>query len=189
MSQSQTKIPNPKFHSPLPFILQVRNLIFGQRNPGIYTKLTFFINLFAFLVFGLWNAITYFSIVFKDLFLSQKGVDVEAIIANRGVALGMDGPSFYDNMKVFSGVSLIVWGVIFFSLILLWRKSRMFIYFFIGALLFELGMMFFFLGSTYMIQDTTMFDKVLLLIMVVSSLAYFFLMKENEEDLGQHFFS
>lgn len=189
MSQSETKIPNPKYHSPLPFILQLRNLIFGQRNPGIYTKLTFFINLFAVVVFGVWNLITYFSIVFKDLFLHHKGVDVEAIISSRGVELGFDGATFYENIKVFSGVSLLVWGVILFSLVLLWRRSRMFIYFFLGGLIFELGMMFFFLGATFMLQDTTFFDKIMLLIMVVSSLAYFFLMKENEEDLGQRFFA
>lgn len=188
MSETETNKLNAKFHSPLPFIVKLRNLVFGSRKPGIYTRLTFFVNLVCLLIFALWSAISYFAIVYRALFLQEKGVDVEAIIEARGLALGFESGEFIQTLMTFHGVSMICWAFVFVGLILLWRKSGHFAYLFFGGTLFYFGMMVFYVGFDYYLEDTSGFDKVLFLIMNLNTLFYFFFIHRSEDEEKISFF-
>lgn len=170
-----------KFHSPIPFIIQLRNLIFGTIRPSIYTQLTFYIQLICLLIFSTWSAISYFVITFRELFLQQKGVDVAAIIEVRGQELGFTKGEFLQRLETFHGVSIICWGFIFISLIMLWRKKNFYGYFFFGGTLFYLGLIVFYVGFDYFMNDTTRFDKILLLVMLANSTVYTFFNKTNDK--------
>lgn len=182
MSEIEAKIPNTKFQSPLPFIVKLRNLIFGSKTPGIYTRMTFFINLGCLVIFFLWSVISYFAIIYRQLFLVEKKVDVEAIIEARGLALGFEHGEFIQTLLTFHGVSLICWSFVFVGLIFLWRRSRHFAYLFFGGTLFYFGMILFYVGVDYYLEDTSGFDKILFLILNLNTLFYFFFMQRTEDD-------
>lgn len=171
-----------KFHSPIPFIIKLRNLIFGSIRPSIYTQLTFYIQLICLLIFSTWSVISYFVITFRELFLQQKGVDVAAIIEVRGQELGFSAGEFSQRLETFHGVSIICWGFVFISLIMLWRKKNFYGYFFFGGTLFYIGMMVFYVGFDYFMNDTTRFDKILLLFMLLNSIIYI-VFKNTKSDL------
>lgn len=188
MSTEELKKARPKFHSPLPFIIKLRNLIFGTKQPGIYTQLTFFIHLIGLSLFSLWSVLSYFSITYRTVFLEQKGVDVAAIIELRGSELGFEEGEFLNRLATFHGISMICWGVVFFSLILLWREKRAFGYFFFGGTIFYFGMLIFYVGFDYYIYDTTRFDKILFLILILNSLFYVLFKKQNYREEDASFF-
>ena len=81
---------------------------------------------------------------------------------------------------------MFIYGVfilVFFGLILLYRKKKQFTYFILGGTGFYLGMSIFYLSFDYFLQDTTSFDKVALLILITSISLHAFLMK-NERSGG-----
>ncbi len=179
VSETETKIANTKFQSPLPFIIKLRNLIFGNKTPGIYTRITFFVNLVCLLIFSLWSIISYFAIVYRQLFLEEKGVDVEAIIETRGLALGFDSGEFIKTLMTFHGISLLCWGFVFVGLILLWRRSNHFAYFFFGGTIFYFGMIIFYVGFDYYLDDISRFDKILFLLLNLNTLFYVFFIEKT----------
>lgn len=172
MPETEAKIPNPKFNSPLPFIIQLRNLLFGKVKPGIYTQITFYINLVGAGIFGLWNAISYFAISYRTVFFEQKGVDVAAIIDRRGIELGFQSGDFMNRLSTFHGISMVCWLLILVGLVLLWRRRSLYVYFFFVPFIFYFGMMVFYISFTYFLEDTTAFDKVLLLVIFLNTLIY-----------------
>lgn len=193
MTDSEAKIPNQKnqktkFQSPLPFIVQLRNLIFGKDRPGIYTQITFYINLIGTIIFGLWSTVSYFAISYRAIFHTQKGVDVAAIINERGIELGFTEGNFIERLSTFHGVSMVCWTIILFSLVLLWRRKRVFAYFFFVPFLFYFGMMVFYISFTYFLEDTTGFDKVVLLILLLNTVSYQLFAQTDEEEEELTFF-
>lgn len=180
MTEEKKTGVNSKFHSPIPFLIKLRNLIFGKIRPSIYTQITFYIQLICLFIFGTWSAISYFVITFRDLFLQQKGVDVAAIIEVRGQELGFLPGEFLQRLETFHGISTLCWGGVFISLIMLWRNMKIYGYFFFGGTLFYFGMIVFYVGFDYYINDTTLFDKILFLVMMVNSLGYILFKKERD---------
>jgi hypothetical protein len=116
------------------------------------------------------------------LFLQQKGVDVTEMIEARGQELGYTKGEFLDRLETFHGISIICWGIVLISLIMLWRKKTSYGYFFFGGTLFYFGMMVFYVGFDYFMNDTTRFDKILLLVMLANSTVYI-VFKKDEGDL------
>ena len=177
-----------KFQSPVPFLIQFRNLIFGKTKPDIYTRVTFYMNLLIWVTFFLWNVISYFTITSRAMILRMKGIPVESIIQKRGIELGVDGSEFLNRLLTFHALAIICWGIIFIGLVLLYRKKKQFIYFLFGPLVFYAGMMMFYIGFTYFIEDTTAYDKIALLIFTVSSLMHGYLMKNERSGGSINFF-
>lgn len=120
--------------------------------------------------------------------MTERRVDVEAIIFKRGVLLGYDGEVFMDRLTTFNGISMILWLIAFVSLIMLWRKMKSFVWVYFGATIFYFGMMVFYVGFNYFLDDTTLFDKILFLVMNLFTLMYYLLMKRDEEEVGATFF-
>ena len=172
-----------KFESPIPFVLILRNLIFGKTKPDIYTRITFYTGLVLSVVFLLWNSITYFALISSDWIYSNKEVNVKGIIERRAVELDFTAADFLGRLQFFSFFSIILWATFFVGLVLLYRKSKLFIYFTVAPLLLYVLISIFYLSFTYFMEDTTLFDKIALLVLGLSLIVHSNLMK-NERDGG-----
>lgn len=187
MEEQEVK-PRTKFQSPLPFIIQFRNLIFGKEKPDTFTSVTFVINIIISTTFFLWNIISYFSISMKDFIEAQKGISVEEIITMRGGELGFENGEFLNRLLTFHAISIICWIIVFVGIVLLYRKLIQFVYFIVLPILFYIGMSIFYISYTYFIEDTTTYDKIALLVVVAGSILHFFLMKNESRGGSINFF-
>jgi hypothetical protein len=177
-----------KFQSPKPILVRIRNLVFGKRKPDIFTRVTFYINTVLWLSFMLWNVIGYFAISSRDMISEMKGIKVEKIIAERGVELGFEPADFITRLTVVHGVGILCWGAVFFGLILLYRKRKQFLYFVLGGVIFYVGLNIFYLSFQFFREDTTSFDKISLLIIVLSTVIHSFLMNNERRGGSISFF-
>ena len=176
-------IKSTKFQSPVPFLIRLRNLIFGKTKPDIYTRITFYLNLLIWLAFMLWSIISYITISSRKLINDIKKIPVESIIQERGIELGFSEDTFITRLTTFHAISILCWSVVFIGLILLYRKKKRFIYFILGGTTFYVGMIIFYISFQYFREDMTFTDKVGLLILFLSVLLHAFLMK-NERSGG-----
>lgn len=183
MSEEEDLAKASKFQSPLPFLVRLRNLVFGKKKPDIYTRITFYINTVLTITFLLWSIGGYFAIISREMIFKEKGIPVEAIIQDRGITLGFESNEFISRLVTLHGIGVICWGVVFFGLILLYRKRQHFVYFVLGGTLFYMGMIIFYLSFKYFIEDTTAYDKIAFLIIIVSASLHAYLMK-NERSGG-----
>lgn len=177
-----------KFQSPKPFLVRLRNLVFGKRKPDIFTRVTFYINMVIWLIFMLWNVVGYIAISSRDMIAEIKGIQVEEIITRRGIELGFEPLDFITHLAVLYGVGILCWGAVFFGLILLYRKRKQFVYFIVGGVLFYVGLNIFYLSFQFFREDTTSFDKISLLIIVLSTLIHSFLMNNERRGGSISFF-
>lgn len=177
-----------KFESPIPFVILLRNFIFGKKKPDIYTRITFYIGIVLGLVFLIWTGISYFAIISKDWIWQNKGIPVESIINRRGKELEFVDGDFISRLETVNAIAIICWLIFFAGLVLLYRKKKLFIYFTLIPILFYVFMNTVYMSFSYFIQDTTMFDKIALLILVVSLLVHAYLMKNEREGGSISFF-
>ncbi|XOV68380.1 MAG: hypothetical protein ACFHU9_04230 [Fluviicola sp.] len=178
-----------KLESPLPFVIILRNWIFGKKRPDIFTRLTFIANLVIWILFLVWSGFSYFAVNSRDWILNQKGINVTNIINNRGRDLGFEQGVFLERMETESLLAIICWSVFFVGLVLLYRKKRIFVYFALIPLLAYIGLNSLYLGLDYFVQDVTLFDKILLLISLVSlSISAFMMRNGGSENAGSNFF-
>lgn len=172
-----------KFKSPLPLLIRFRNFVFGKDKPDIYTRITFYINGVITLSFLIWNLIGYFAISMRETIMEMKNVPIESVIHARGLELGFHPEDFVTRLMTIYGIGVICWLVVMAGMILLYRKRHKFIYFVLGGTLFYLGMQLFYMNFQYFKEDTTGFDKVLLLIVLASTVIHAILMR-NEKNGG-----
>ena len=177
-----------KLESPIPFVIVLRNLVFGKKRPDIYTSLTFITNLVIWLLFLIWSGFSYFAVNSRDWILQQKGIHVTSIINKRGKELGFDNGVFLERMETASLIAIFCWIVFFVGLVLLYRKKGSFVYFALIPLLAYIALNSIYLGFTYFIEDVTLFDKILLLISLVSLLISAFMLRSGGENSGSNFF-
>lgn len=178
-----------KLESPIPFVIVLRNWIFGKRKPDVFTRITFIANLIIWLLFLIWSGFSYFAVNSRDWILNQKGIGVTAIINNRGKQLGFDEGVFLERMETAGMIAIICWLAFFVGLVLLYRKKRIFIYFALVPLLAYVGLNSLYLGLDYFVEDITMFDKILLLISLVSlSISAYMMRNGGSENAGSNFF-
>jgi len=171
-----------------PFLIGLKGLIFGSKKPDIYTLSTFFLNLIIWFIFFLWEILSLIAITSRELIWQKKGVSVEAIVNDRGEQLGFTHGKFIDYLTTVHSIGLICWGIFFIGLILLYRKKESFVYFTVGPLVFFVGMLVFYLNFSYFAEDTTGFDKVALLISLLSLLLHFFLLRSEKLNGRINFF-
>lgn len=177
-----------KFQSPKPILVRLRNLIFGRRKPDIFTRVTFYINLILWLFFMLWNIIGYFAISMREMISEMKDIKVEEIIGDRGIELGFEPADFISRLTVLHGVGILCWSAVFFGLVLLYRKRKQFIYFIVGGVLFYIGLNIFYLSFQFFREDTTSFDKISLLIIILSTVIHSVLMNNERRGGSISFF-
>ncbi|MFK7786063.1 MAG: hypothetical protein AB8B56_13155 [Crocinitomicaceae bacterium] len=177
-----------KFQSPKPILVRLRNVVFGKRKPDIFTRVTFYINMVIWVIFMLWNVIGYIAISSRDMITEVKGIKVEEIITQRGIELGFEPADFITHLAVLYGVGILCWGAVFFGLILLYRKRKQFVFFIVGGVVFYVGLNIFYLSFQFFREDTTSFDKISLLIIVLSTVIHSFLMKNERRGGSISFF-
>ena len=177
-----------KFQSPKPILVRLRNIVFGKRKPDIFTRVTFYINTVLWLSFMLWNVVGYFAISSREMITEMKGIKVEKIIVERGIELGFEPTDFISRLTVVHGVGILCWAAVFFGLILLYRKRKQFLYFILGGVLFYVGLNIFYLSFQFFREDTTSFDKISLLVIVLSTVIHSFLMGNERRGGSISFF-
>jgi len=177
-----------KFESPIPFVIILRNLIFGKKKPDIYTRITFYINIILCTTFLLWSGITYFAIISRDWIWNNKGIPVKSIIERRGSELDFASGDFLNRLQVANAISIFCWIVFFVGLVLLYRKKKQFLYLTLVPLVIYIGINTFYLSFSYFIQDTTMFDKIALLILALSLIVHSYLMGNERKGGSISFF-
>ncbi len=161
-----------KFSSALPLILKLRDLIFGEKKPDVYTRVTVYFNTIIWLIFLAWHLISYASISLRDVIFTEKKIDVEALIFARGKLLGFQPYEFLNLLLNYHLVSAICWATVFIGFILIWRQKTYFTYFIFMPVIVYAGMIVFFLRWRYFMEDTTTFDKITLLIFVLNLIVY-----------------
>lgn len=176
-------VKRTRFQSPVPIVITLRKLIYGEGKPDMYTRIAFVINMIIWATFFLWNILSYFVLQKTELITTQKEIRVDEIIENRGAELGFEPGDFLSRLITFHSISILCWLLIFIGLMLLYRKNKRFIYLTLAPVIFYMGMSVFYLSFTYFLEDTTTFDKVALLVFVSSCILHAYLLK-NERTGG-----
>lgn len=177
-----------KLESPIPFVIILRNWIFGKKRPDIYTRLTFLANTVIWMLFLVWSGFSYFAVMSKEWIWQQKGIAITWIIERRGDQLGFEEGVFMNRLEISNLIGLLCWVVFFIGLALLYRKKRIFVYFTILPLLTYIGLNSLYLSFTYFLEDITLFDKILLLISLLSLTISAFLIRGESDGNSMNFF-
>jgi hypothetical protein len=174
----------------MPLMIRVRRLILGTEKADAVTQLTFFLNLFFWILFIIWSVASLVAFSQLELIISAKEIPVTDIIDRRGLELGFEPGTFIGSLMIFQYMRFICWVTFFIGLILLYRKQKTFIYFTVLPVMVILGSTFILLGYEYFKADVSNFDKIALLIMLVSCTVFYFLLKrdDGESDGAMHFF-
>ncbi len=181
-TQEETNIANNQSQMFRPHLKRAKNVILGEENPNVFSQVVFYTGILGTFIFGIWSSISYL-ILKNPLYLKQhKQVDVEAIVELRGRELGYEGDSFFRHLELFHLSSTGIWLCVLIGFIFLWRKKKWSAYVIIGGLVVYCALMLFFLGPTYFVEDTTLFDKLSLLILFLLVLIHHFVTgnKKNE---------
>lgn len=170
-----------------PHLRRVKNVVLGSEPPRLYTQIVFFFGMLISLIFLLWNVLSYFILKSPTYLKRHKQVDVEAIVSLRGRELGFVENEFYNYLELFNLVGIFLWFFALVSLVFLWRQKKWSAYIIIGSIVLYSALMAFLLGATYFIEDTTLFDKLSLLILLVLVLIHHFVEGKREvevDDVG-----
>ncbi|WP_417266412.1 hypothetical protein [Brumimicrobium sp.] len=182
------KLDQLKPEDAIPLLVRLKTLILGKNKPDGFTRLMFTSSLFSWLLLTIWNAVSYFVLLTSDIIEENKGFSVKDVIIKNGQNLGFNGEEFLSSITTFYFNSLFVWLFIFFGLVLMYRKKRIYTLVVLGGLAFHFIYMFFVLGFQYFIEDVSFFDKILYGILIVVAMIHSLLMSKeknavlNEED-------
>jgi len=182
------KLDQLKPEDAIPLLVRLKTLILGRNKPDGFTRLMFTFSLFSWLLLTIWNAVSYFVLLTSDIIEENKGFSVKDVIIKNGQNLGFNGEEFLSSITTFYFNSLFVWLFIFFGLVLMYRKKRIYTLVVLGGLAFHFIYMFFVLGFQYFIEDVSFFDKILYGILIVVAMIHSLLMSKeknavlNEED-------
>lgn len=167
-----------------PHLLRAKKVILGEESPRLYPQIVFFIGLFVSFAFGIWNVVSYFILKSPGYLKQHKQVDVNAIIELRGRELGFENDAFFKYLETFHFSGIILWLIILIGFILLWRQIKWSVYVIVAAIIIYLGIMVFMLGPTYFVEDTTLFDKLSLLVLFILLLIQHFVSPKNNDELS-----
>jgi len=175
-------------NSPLPILMRLKNLVFGEKAPDTYTRISFYLALLIWFIFFLWSILGVVVIQSRHWIKEEKKIDVTRLIEQRGQELGFEKYVFADRLETFHTASIICWLVVFAGLVLLYRKKLEFIYLFLAGAGIYLLLMWFMLGFGYWAKDTTTFDKVVFILMVLHTSIYYYFLKMEKEGNPVNFF-
>jgi hypothetical protein len=163
-------------------------IILGDCEPDAYTKITFYTLASLSGMFLIWNVVGYIALSYQHLIHVHRQVAIDKIFAERGAELGFSAEEFTDRLSTLFVISIFCWLLILCALVLLWRKRTLFFPLLIAGTLIYIGMLFFYLGYDYFRTDTSTFDKVSLLVVLVMSILHYFLLKKEKAGEGLSFF-
>lgn len=167
--------------SPIPLLTKILRLIFGETKPIILLQVCVYINLLFWFIFQLWHILSYFAISYRAVILSEKKINVEILILNRGRDLNFDPSVFLENLMSFHKIAIFLWLSIFVGTVLMWRRQQLYKYFVYIPLLIYPLIALYLLGKTYLYEDTTFFDKLSFFLVIINSLLYTFMLKQVKD--------
>jgi hypothetical protein len=181
MTQDETNIEKNELKLFNSKMKQLKVGIFGSEKPSIFTQILFYYGTLISFIFGLWSVISLAILKFPNYLKQHKNVDVEAIIELRGRELGFIDDSFYANLENYHFYSCIIWLICFICFFLLWRKIYWASYIIVSGILVYYTLMLVKLGSTYYVDDTTLFDKTTLLLLFVATIVHALIFRTSEK--------
>ncbi len=164
----------------LPLMIRIKYFLFGRQRPDGFTRITFTLSLFIWVLLTLWNAISYFVLLSSDIIEKNKGFSVQDIIRENGVSHGFSGPEFLEALRHFYFINNFIWGLIFIGLVLMYRKKRSYPFFIFFGLAVHFGYMFWNLGFQYLVQDISFFDKICYAIFIFTIIIHSWLMNKEK---------
>lgn len=172
----------------LPLLIRLRNFVLGRKKPDGFTRLSFLIVSFIWLLLAAWNAISYFVLLSADVIYENKGFSVKEIIRIHGRKMGFNGQEFLESLTDFYFYNLFIWGVIFIGLVFMYRKLKMYPLFVFGGLIVHFSYMIFVLGLQYFLEDVSFFDKICYAAFIVVIVIHSWLLnkEQREETLSYH---
>lgn len=171
-----------RLDSPSFLLMGFKKLIFGKENPEKLNRFVIYVNLIIWFIFLIWHLLSYSAISYRDVILNVKKINVEILILNRGSELAYDPSVFLNRLLNFHKLSILCWTIIFVGIVMMWRKKQSFKYFIGIPLFFYFSLLIFYMGIDYFKNDTTLFDKISVIIFVINSFLYVFLIKSKSVD-------
>jgi hypothetical protein len=166
--------------NPITILQRIRAFILGKNKPDKITRFFFYFNLLCWSTFFFWSITGYFSLTFIDNIEEAKRL--REIIEVRGAHLGI--PDFYGHFKTFLFYMIFTWTFVLFGIVLLWRKKASYVFFYFGGLMLYPIFMWWFLNLSYMVEDVSMFDKVIYVALFLPMVIYhLFFLREKEDAL------
>lgn len=138
--------------------------VFGKVRPGFWTRAVFYVQLVGWSLFFLWYALAFFSIKYVDNIRGAR--QLKQLVAKRGNELGIaDFKEAYEN---FSFVMMALLAAFLIGLVLLWRQRKGYAFFCFGVWLAYPIMVVVFLNLKYLMEDVSLFDQVLYIVLLGS---------------------
>lgn len=159
--------------------IEKRNSTSGKPTPDHFTQISFYINLAVSVYFLCLNLLSLVALNNFSVIEKYKQLSVQDMIEKRGNELGFETGEFQSAMNQYYVFTLVLFIPIALGLFLNWKKNTKFYPLItISFLLIVLGMLLL-LGPTFFWNDSTFFDKILLLILFVNSTIYRGLLKKE----------
>ncbi|MBI2258800.1 MAG: hypothetical protein HYU67_07865 [Flavobacteriia bacterium] len=161
---------------------RLRSFIFGIKPKSALLTSMFIIHLVGSFIFFLWHSISYFVIKNHEFIGKVKNVTVKNLIEKRGEELGYTFDLFSKNLILFHFISITLWLTVFILGFFLYHKKR---YSFFISLSFIIAyhlVIITFFGIPYYKEDTTTFDKISILVIIVNSILFYLQNNKKEED-------
>ena len=162
--------------------------LLGTKDPDSYTKVTFYTLLFITGLFLVWNIVGYAALSYQHLIHIHRHVSIDSIFSERAATLGYSAEEFTHRLGVLFTMSIVCWLIILVALVLLWRKNTLYFPIIMSGTLLYLSMLFFYIGYDYFHTDTSLFDKIALLVLCVMSVLHFFMLKKEQSGESLSFF-
>lgn len=138
--------------------------IFGAVRPGFWTRTLFYVQLVGWSTFFLWYVLAFFSIKYVDNIRGAR--QLKKLVAQRGNELGI--PDFKAAYENFSFLMMTLLAAFLIGLVLLWRQRKSYAFFCFGVWLAYPVMVVVFLNMNYLMEDVSLFDQILYLVLLGS---------------------
>ena len=163
-------------------------ILLGKSEPDSYTKVTFYTLIPISILFLIWNCVGYVALCYQHFIHIHRHVSIDTIFAERASQLGYSPEEFTHRLSVLFIMSIACWLIILSALILLWRKNTLYFPLILTGGLLYLVLLFFYIGYDYFRTDTSMFDKIALIVLFVMSGLHFFILKKEQSGQSLNFF-
>ncbi len=168
--------------SPLPYLLQVRNWVFGLKRPSIVVQIGFYFLFVVGIVFFAWNILSTIALRMRFVVRENRNVSIKEFLSERAVELEIHPDYILPKLLTFFSISAICWLLFLFALILLWRQKKLFFWIGIGSLVFYIGMALFYVGGLFFWEGVTNLDKLLIFasMLMLAFYRFYFFSKEEK---------
>ena len=146
--------------------LRIRTLILGTEKPNLLLRMSTLCGLIVWLYFFSWHLITFLSLTLLDNL--KQATNVRAAYGRIGYHLHGYSDTI-NRLTLYSAMQILVYIVLFISLILIYRKKRTGLIMYLITTMAGLMITFFVMGLSFMKVEISILDYLLIL----ASITYF----------------